>query len=171
MFRPTLETLEKRELFAADLTQAAIAIPAAETVPVEVLALDIVAQVEAELAAADTVTMPKLDGSSKDAAYVAARRQIVGDWNGDGADALSSQIASDGAFIEPFAQNLLPYIEQDNLYKQVASLADRLLDDPSSHDALFAELGGIADSPLAGEPQGIIAILIGLVDRPSTPRL
>jgi hypothetical protein len=172
MFRPTLETLEKRELFAADLTLAAVAaatVATAEASPVEDVALRLAEQVEGEAAA---VTVPKLDGNSKDAAYVVAGRgQIVGDWNGDGADVLSSQITSDGAFIEPrFAQSLLPYIEQDNLYKQVAALRENVLGNASARDALFADLGRLSDRPLAGEPQGIIAILIGLLDSPPTPR-
>jgi hypothetical protein len=73
-----------------------------------------------------------------------------------------------------FHAQILPYIEQDNLYKQVASargdqafvnqLAQDLLGrtNDSSHDAVFNSL--TSDSRLGdlNRPQGIIAILIGL---------
>lgn len=89
-------------------------------------------------------------------------RVATGDVNSDNSEFLQSQI--------------LPYIEQDNLYKQVATargdhafmsqLAQDLLGrtNDSSHDAVFDQLSLTSDSRLGdlNRPQGIIAILIGL---------
>jgi hypothetical protein len=91
---------------------------------------------------------------------LASKAVATGDLNTDSAD---------------LVQVFLPYIEQDNLYKQVNSvrgdrafisqlsqdLLGRASDTP--HDAAFNQLGLASDGRFGdlNRPQGIIAILIG----------
>jgi hypothetical protein len=90
-----------------------------------------------------------------------APRVATGDVTTDGAD-----------FVQGF---ILPYIEQDNLYKQfnsargdralVTQLSQDLLgrSNDTQHDAALNQLGLAGDSQFdeMNRPQGIIAILIG----------
>jgi hypothetical protein len=147
MFRPTFERLENREVFATllGLAPAAQLAPAMDPLPVEISSLKLAA--------------PEASPAASRGGQFA--RVSAGDVNSDNADLLAAQV--------------LPYIEQENIYKQitavrgdgafVSQLAQDLLGrtNDSSHDAVFNQLSLTSDSRLGdlNRPQGIIAILIG----------
>lgn len=144
MFRPTLERLENREVFANSLG---------------------ISPVPDMLSAADPLPIAPLSSNLTSQAVATGHDQVAGvatgDFNSDGADFVQAMI--------------LPYIEQDNLYKQVNSArGDRAFisqlyqdllgrSNDTSHDAVFNQLGFASDGQFGGmnRPQGIIAILIG----------
>jgi prepilin-type processing-associated H-X9-DG protein len=114
-------------------------------------------------------------------AVEAAPTSLVGDFNGDGRDDVAEYAGRDGF--------LLPYIEQDNLYKSIADgtsntlmisqnvspLDINLLGLMVDTSPIDLEVSGIDvwehaySAPNGPAPNGIIAILIGLTADPTDP--
>ena len=199
-FRPSLENLEKREVFAANAAGLAVDAP-------------LLAQGNGRVDAADYVTLQTNDDSSQVLGVAAgdfngdgrpdlAASGLFGDFDGDrdveGADFLRSpggqrRLDMIVDYIDPDLyraaiddligwNSLLPYLEQDNVYKSSLPFSNTMLDDQGflsalyqdllgtsneaqASDAFFAELeAGMGDVPWSAPDRSqIIAVLIGLV--------
>jgi hypothetical protein len=151
MFRPAFEILERREVFSADLLVASTLFRSLDNYGVEPME-----QVSLNFA-----------GRGENSAGVTADNMYQGLGK---VAAAAPQL--DGARKNAVFTRILPFIEQDNLYK-LTSVAgadvncdgrygnlDSLVDDiqfprESTHDLVFERIG-------AERQQGIIAVLIGL---------
>lgn len=158
MFRPVFETLERREVFSADALALADGPATVAPNPVDHIAPAMVQSLTVDGAGGNDLV-----------------RVATGDINGDGrADALRRSAGGNAGLMAL----LLPYMEQDNIYKQVPAFTNITLDDQASvapehlnflgrdaaaSDALFTELDSLSDRFPEADRSQIIAILIGLV--------
>jgi hypothetical protein len=165
MFRPTFETLERREVFAANALAVAANAAMAQPPPGD----------NATPAVIQSLTVSGQGGND-------VVRVATGDFNNDGRIDTFKQPQAGNAVLIAL---LLPYMEQDNIYKQYAQApaftnttfddqafvapvhVDFLGRDAAASDAVFVELDSLTDRFPAADRSQIIAILIGLVQ----PRL
>ena len=152
MFRTSLESLERREVFSGT-----------DTLPVESMSLNVIGAAEVASAVlsgtynvnVDPQLAADFDGDSG-AAYAVGQvgGGFAADFNDDGAvdgndlaarnprQAVQTGVDTTSIGLNALAR-ILPYVEQDNLYKLRSSLGDSVLDDTAhrTSDAAFAELG------------------------------
>jgi hypothetical protein len=150
-YRPTLESLERREVFSADLAVCLAEAPVHESIAPQVALGDVNGDGRAVLAvnkglafAGDGIGLVNLLPFVEQENLVRFQGGCNG--NTDSVDAVYCDMAGRGTAA------LLPYMEQDNLYKQASAISESLL----------ATEGGIWDE---ADRQQIIAILIGLLQK------
>ena len=146
--RPTLETLERREVFAADLAVCLAEAPVHEPIA-QVAVGDVNGDGRADLAGDKSLSFAGDGFGLVNLLPFIEQENVVrfqGGCNGnsDFVDAVYRELGSDA-----FAT--LPYMEQDNLYKRVNAVSESLL--------------GTGGAWGDADRQQIIAILIGLLQK------
>jgi hypothetical protein len=161
MFRPAVETLERREVFSAG--------------PLGIHPLNISGQGSGDPIPAESISF---NIAAHGEGLAASPLEIYGN---TAPRQFSGSAAADGTSNVLIAL-LLPYMEQDNVYRSGSGYTDTTLDDESfiipvqwdygrhaaAHDVIFAELADVGDRlPRDEESNQIIAILIGLAQSPN----